>query len=597
MTAAIHAWALPRLQQLLPLDEDSLKQIITYADTLPKDDAAEHLKNLLGDSAHALEFIAGFNLRRQRAPDQTPSRLPGNTSQTAAVGGTTTAAMGGAAADAAPPPGTRKNQAPEQRKKKKGRNIHSLPARQLQGHGDTSGAYRKCDEEDYMPKQARQQRHNEQVAENLALREARPPDATQLPLVTDDAALTNRSITAKAPPSAAGPLVSDLMAPSSRILEAGSASSSRSSSRAPKAKVNISGGTAMHGASTALTDLDAAIRALEVQTNPTLAGSAADDARRKCNCMGARHALLDMAPNCLECGHIVCVKQGLGPCTFCGTPLLAPAELAKVLRVLRDERGEERMRVNNSTHRKAEVATGKTRAFTGREFLAQTSSSGRPSPLSSTPASDAEASGGDGEEDPSKAKATAHRDRLLGFQANNARRTRIHDEAADYDVPAGGTSMWASPQERAQQLKRQQRALREIEWATRPEHEKRRVVASIDLAGGKVVRRMAEVERPDLGAAADGEEQDRDQGEGGEVSVPPTSAGRGAFGNNPLLGTLVRPRARVEKGKAAEREKRNTWRRVQMDGDEDNEKWILDGGAYGGKVEGRVLGAEEPACG
>ena len=49
MAASLQDWAVPRLEKLLPLDADSLKQIITYTDTLPKNVAAEHLKNLLGD--------------------------------------------------------------------------------------------------------------------------------------------------------------------------------------------------------------------------------------------------------------------------------------------------------------------------------------------------------------------------------------------------------------------------------------------------------------------------------------------------------------------------------------------------------------------
>ena len=68
MASTLEQWALPRLQQLLPLDNDSLKQVIQYTDSLPKDEAAEHLKNLLGDDAKALDFISSFNLRRQNAP-------------------------------------------------------------------------------------------------------------------------------------------------------------------------------------------------------------------------------------------------------------------------------------------------------------------------------------------------------------------------------------------------------------------------------------------------------------------------------------------------------------------------------------------------
>jgi hypothetical protein len=71
--ATLEEWALPRLQRLLPLDDESLKQVIQFTDTLSKDAAAENLKNLLGDDAKSLEFISSFNLRRQNAPAAAPT--------------------------------------------------------------------------------------------------------------------------------------------------------------------------------------------------------------------------------------------------------------------------------------------------------------------------------------------------------------------------------------------------------------------------------------------------------------------------------------------------------------------------------------------
>lgn len=433
------------------------------------------------------------------------------------------------------------------------------------------------------------QRHQELVADNMALRE-KPADATQVPRVTNDASITAKSITAKAPPSAAGPLVSDSLSPRKPT----SSQSSRNVPPAPKAKVSITGGTQMHGASSSLSDLDSAIRSLEIQTNPSLSQSntAAENEKRLCNCMTTRHPLLDIAPNCQNCGKIICVKQGIGPCTFCGNPLLSSEEIAKVLRVLKDERGEERMKANNAAHKKAEVSYGKSRALTGRDFLAQASSqSGRSSPaLSSGPATPIAS------DDESSAKAKEHRDKLLNFQAQNARRTQIRDEAADYDLPSAGAIMWASPTERAQQLKKQQRVLTEMEWNARPEYEKRKVVASIDLKGSKVVRRMAGLERPsaDVSSADEGAEPIDDY-------LAPIadgkSGGGGAFSNNPLAKGLIKPKAREDKGKDVVREKKSMWRRVQNDDDDDNEAWILDGGIYGGQTDGRVLGVEERAFG
>ena len=70
---ALQQWALPKLSELLPLDEESLKQIVTYTDTLPDAQAAEHLTNLLGDSPQALEFISSFNARRPNAHRSAPA--------------------------------------------------------------------------------------------------------------------------------------------------------------------------------------------------------------------------------------------------------------------------------------------------------------------------------------------------------------------------------------------------------------------------------------------------------------------------------------------------------------------------------------------
>ena len=101
---------------------------------------------------------------------------------------------------------------------------------------------------------------------------------------------------------------------------------------------------------------------------------------------------------------------------------------------------------------------------------------------------------------------------------------------------------------------------------------------------------MADVEKPDFSSA--------DEAADAEDFVPPVpeAGGGGAFSNNPLARGLVKPKAREEKGKGAVREKANTWRRVQMDED-DNEAWILDGGIYGGDTHDRVLGTSEHAVG
>lgn len=258
------------------------------------------------------------------------------------------------------------------------------------------------------------------------------------------------------------------------------------------------------------------------------------------------------------------MKEGLGPCSFCGAPLLSSEDVQAMVRELKDERGRERMAVDREANRRPDIAKAPT-PFT------------QPRGNDGPSLSEAET------------QARAHRDKLLKFQAQNARRTTVRDEAADFDVTGalnGSGSMWASPEERAKELKRQQKVLREMEWNARPEYEKRQQVVSIDLVGGKVIRKMAPVERPqvpdsDDEATVDADEQDQSQSNGSN------KAGRGqggAFSGNPLLGSLIKPRFEA-KGKGAEVEGRETrrskgWQRVQHDLN-DNEDVILDGGVYG----------------
>src|SRR5437899_1910867 len=72
MSNDLVAWAVPTLSKLLPLDDESLTQIITYSAGLSKEASAEHLKNLLGDAPAVLEFISSFNSRRPGDSSSTP---------------------------------------------------------------------------------------------------------------------------------------------------------------------------------------------------------------------------------------------------------------------------------------------------------------------------------------------------------------------------------------------------------------------------------------------------------------------------------------------------------------------------------------------
>lgn len=517
-----------QLSRLLPLPEEELKQVLDYAATLSKAEAVEHFGNLLGDAPDAIDFISSFNSRRQDPKAAAPSQSHSQSQSPSQSD-----------IDAVP----KHVRGP----KKKKANLHTPAPRQVANLGPTPGtAYsKKGIQDDY-----------------ISRRSSPGVSSSAFPLPGQSATPPPQQQPAKLPPSAAGHLISE--APRAKPK---STPVSRSSTPAPKTKVTISGGTAMHGASTAVSDLDAAIRALEMTTNPT---RDTDDAGRKCNCVGARHPLLAAAPNCLNCGKVICLKEGLGPCTFCGTPLLSSTEVQSMIHELKQERGRERMAADKEAHRRAEVSK-------------------KPAPFSKP----REATENLNE---AAAKAKEHRDKLLGFQAQNAQRTTVRDEASDFDVTGG--NMWATPEQRARELKRQQKIMREMEWNAKPEYEKRTQVVSIDIAKGKVVRKMAPMERP---------KSPEDDFEIPSAPVLEETSGNksnskngGAFSRNPLLGGLIKP-VFDSKGKGAElagRDSQKTkWRRVQNDFD-DNEGVILDGGAYGGPsaTEQATMG-DEPACG
>ena len=189
------------------------------------------------------------------------------------------------------------------------------------------------------------------------------------------------------------------------------------------------------------------------------------------------------------------------------------------------------------------------------------------------------------------AKARAHRDRLLAFQRENAQRTKVHDEAADFDITGTpGSTQWMSPVQRAAALKKQQKYMRELEQANRPDWEKKRTVMSMSIRNGKLVRTYDTVQ-----STASQEAEETEDGEeavaGGdqtEVEYASRSAMGKGLSQNPLLsgGGLIRPIWKGQddaeaKGKAREASERpETWRRVQDEKD-DNEQWILDGGING----------------
>ncbi|PGH29741.1 hypothetical protein GX50_07495 [[Emmonsia] crescens] len=517
---SLKSWALPRLSALLGLDDDSLTQLLEYTHSLGPDQGAEHLRNILGDSAKALEFIVGFGERWRK----------NGTINTSGAGNGGGKKMGG------------KQQQPQQQQQQ----------------------------------QQRQQRQQE-----------------------------------RQPPSASGPLISEYL-PNVRSKTAKPSAAKRqqqgqssSPSATPSTSTSTSTSTKTNKTKTTTTtsniaDLTAAIAQLELTTNPSLSTSskdpkakAKDSKPRKCTCQATLHPLFTPAPNCLNCGKIICALEGLQPCSFCQQPLLSAGQVQEMIRELRAERGGERMRAHNRGVQRAQQHDGPSAG----------NSAGGDSNGTRDGSDD-----GDINTMRDLAAAKAHRDKLLHYQAQNARRTKVVDEVAEFETPDvhAGSTLWMSAGQRALALKRQQKVLREMEERGKEEWERGGggVVVSLSFEGGGAGKKgqrgvLRRVERVEV-EGGNGNAEDVVEEEEAEEE----EEGKGGFGNNPLLagGGLVRPVWKGKKGgdgdqsasgsgSGRERRQKQTWRRVQDD-DEDNERWILDGGLYGYGNERREMEEE-----
>src|ERR1700691_5528801 len=81
--------SLAQLKRLLPLPEPDLQQVLDYAASHSKEEAAEHFNNLLGESPQSIEFISSFNSRRQEPPSSSNSQSTSQSNESSGVPKTT----------------------------------------------------------------------------------------------------------------------------------------------------------------------------------------------------------------------------------------------------------------------------------------------------------------------------------------------------------------------------------------------------------------------------------------------------------------------------------------------------------------------------
>ena len=201
--------------------------------------------------------------------------------------------------------------------------------------------------------------------------------------------------------------------------------------------------------------------------------------RKPCNCMGLKHGLLDDAPNCLNCGRIICKLEGLGPCLTCNSPLLPNEQVEQILNVLREKKDI----IMATMSKKALVAAG----------IDPSSKPDIKTMFEST------------------AEAERHLEKTLGFQAEDAVRTRIVDQASDVDVVTAGTNIWSTPAEQAEQMRQQQRKLRILQEKEKAAMGRGRKVLSIDIRGNKIYQVERDLSLDELKAEAETELNLRDE--------------------------------------------------------------------------------------
>jgi len=236
-----------------------------------------------------------------------------------------------------------------------------------------------------------------------------------------------------------------------------------------------------------LKDIEAVLNELELAADKKTEGI-----KRVCNCLATRHPLFEIAPNCLNCGKIICTKEGLQPCSYCGKDLLSFKDKWEIMNVLKQEKDEIENKQENLKKKKIQEQNSQAHNKQKSKRIVVTLNAGenlwhaqdralKEAELEMKKVQALKEQEIQEREDiekqelelehyhrtsqinPDLLKAQERLDTLLDFQDTGAERTRIIDNAADYELPSSSSNMWLSPVERALQLKKQHKQLRKYD--------------------------------------------------------------------------------------------------------------------------------------
>lgn len=232
----------------------------------------------------------------------------------------------------------------------------------------------------------------------------------------------------------------------------------------------------------------------------------------RCSCQGKIHPIFSLAPNCLSCGKIICVREGLhlNNCTFCGAELLPVTERMELVKALKEEEdsinnGTDKPETIRETKRKPaktyKISNGngknlfdqqdklfdfierqKERERKREEVLRERDEQEKMRDAIETKAKE------EAKVDKDLRAAQERLENLLHFQDTSAERTKVIDNATDYSI-SNDTGLWGSAREKALLLKKQQRNLRKWEKLERERNGRRdKYVVSMEIGpDGKVV--------------------------------------------------------------------------------------------------------------
>ncbi|CAO3589972.1 unnamed protein product [Absidia cylindrospora] len=133
--------------------------------------------------------------------------------------------------------------------------------------------------------------------------------------------------------------------------------------------------------------------------------------RQVCNCQATKHDLLVIAPNCLNCGKIICVVEGIGPCSFCGTPVLSKEQQVSLIADAKKKRSEAKQLQHQQLQqeRKAAKATAQSIGYASKVS----------GDIVSKYVFDQQV------EDEQRQRAELHKEKLLEFQRTSAQRSTV----------------------------------------------------------------------------------------------------------------------------------------------------------------------------